>query len=153
MVSLNQILKKIKDLANSHILINTYEQGQKYDWSASQPILYPCLWAIPNGGSVAANPNQVVGNYVDYKVLLYAMDLENSDGSNQIEILSDTAQILLDIIAKLDNDLNDENLWTISSVGGIEPFVDAGTDTISGNSVEITFTTFYAKDNCSNIFS
>lgn len=154
MISLNYLLKQIKDKANLHTQINTFAQGQKYDFSADSAILYPCLWAIPMGVSpgTSSSGNGILGRTVDYRISLFMMDIELSDGSNEIDILSDTAQILFDIVAKLDSDSNDEAEWQLSAIGNFEPFVDAQLDTVSGHSTELTFSVFYAKDTCNNIF-
>jgi hypothetical protein len=79
------------------------------------------------------------------------MDLELADGSNQIEILSDSILQLFDVIAKIENEANDPNEWELSSVGGFEPFTDSGLDTVSGHSCELVFSVFYAGDICNGI--
>ena len=151
MQSLNTVLKTIKDVANLHTQINTYAQGQAYDFSASEALLYPCLWAIPQGLTIASGSDSLVGNSVDYRVQVYMMDIENNDGTNEIDVLNDTALILLDIIAYLDDSLNDNNELSLSGVGNLEPFVDARLDTVSGHSCELVFTAAFLKDNCTGI--
>jgi len=146
MTSLNYLLKKISDIVANHAQINHYAQGNKYDWSASGALTYPCLWAIPNGGSP-----DIKGHKFDYRISLFMMDLELADGSNQIEILSDSILQLFDVIAKIENEANDPNEWELSSVGGFEPFTDSGLDTVSGHSCELVFSVFYAGDICNGI--
>lgn len=148
MQSLNQILKYLKDVAEAHRLIRTYAEGQTYDFSASDALLYPCLWAVPVGVSPSLSSNQM-----DYRIQVFMMDIEKADGSNEIEILSDTALILMDVIAKLQTVSLDYDDWDVSSAGMFEPFVDRGVDTVSGHSCELVISAFFAGDLCNDIFT
>jgi len=146
MISLNSLLKKIKGIADLHSQINTYAQGNKYDFSANEALTYACLWSIPQGASM-----DLAGRKLDYRITLFMMDIEKADGSNQIEILSDTALILTDVIAQLQSIAQDEDTWQVTSVGTFEPFTDSFSDTVSGHSVDITLGAFYGGDICSDI--
>lgn len=146
MTSLNYLLKKISDIVATHTQINTFASGNRYDWSASSAILYPCLWAIPQGANT-----DIKGHKIDYRINVFMMDIELADGSNQIEILSDTILMLLDVVAKLENDSNDPDEWELSSIGSFDPFTDTGLDTVSGHTCELVFSCFYAGDICSEI--
>jgi hypothetical protein len=152
MKSLNQILKQIEEVAESHYQINTYAQGQRYDFSADAALLYPCLWAVPAGVTPSLERS-----VMDYRIIIVMMDIEKADGSNEIDILNDTALILMDVIAKLqelaEEQTTDEPEWNITSVGGFEPFVDAQLDTVSGHTCELVITAFFASDLCVDIFS
>lgn len=148
MTSLNQLLKVIQDISESHSQVNTYAQGQRYDISASAATLYPLVWAVPTGG----NPN-FTGNTMDYTVTLIVLDKDNADGSNEIEILSDTMLILLDIVAKISATDEDADEWQITSVGRFEPIVDGGLDTVTGHSCEVVLSAFFGQDICSAIFN
>ena len=81
------------------------------------------------------------------------MDIELKDGSNQIEILSDTILILTDLVAKLQSDAQDGDEWQVTSIGTYNPFTDADSDTISGHSVDLTLSAFYSGDICSEIIN
>ena len=146
MISLNQLLRQIRAVANAHSQINTYAEGQKYDFSASNAIVYPCLWVVPMGAT-----NDLAGKKIDYRFTLVMMDIEQSGGENQIEILSDTALMLTDIVAQLENTSNATQEWQVGTLGNYEPFVDSFLDTVSGHSCELTLSTYYASDTCTDI--
>lgn len=148
MISLNYLLKQIQTIVNNHAQVNTYAQGQRYDFSASSALLYPCVWAVPSGASM-----DLQGRTLAYSITLVLMDLELADGSNQIEILSDTALILTDIVAKLRDVGEGQNEWNIQSVGTLTPFVDSFNDTVSGHSVDLTINAFFGSDICNGIIS
>lgn len=146
MISLNQLLRQIRAVANAHSQINTYAEGQKYDFSASNAIVYPCLWVVPMGAT-----NDLAGKKIDYRFTLVMMDIEQSGGENQIEILSDTALMLTDIVAQLENTSNATQEWQVGTLGNYEPFVDSFLDTVSGHSCELTLSTYYSSDTCTDI--
>ena len=148
MISLNYLLKQIEIVVDGHAQVNTYAQGQRYDFSASTPLLYPCVWAIPGGGSL-----DITGRQLNYTITLVLMDIELADGSNQIDILSDTMLILTDIVAKFQENNEDESQWTITSVGALTPFVDSFLDTVSGHSVDLTISAFFGEDICNGIIT
>jgi len=155
MQSLNQVLKQIRTAAGKHTQINTYAEGQAYDFSASDALLYPCLWAVPQGISpgLSGQANRILGTTVDYRIQLFMMDKENADGTNEIDILSDTAQILFDVISYLDNEFNDSNELSLTGIGNLEPFVDARLDMVAGYSCELVFTVFYDHSVCTDIMN
>lgn len=148
MTSLNQLLKKLSEIALAHAQIKSYHQGQIYDASADGAIEYPCLWAVPNGGTP-----DIKGNLFLYKISLFMMDKDNSDGSNQIDILSDTTLILLDVLSKLEHESDSPNEWGIESVTEFTPFVDSQLDTVTGHSTELTIGAFFGSDICNGIIT
>ena len=147
MLSINALLQVIQTVAEAHSQINKFAAGQRYDFSASEALQYPCLWVVPNGGSL-----DVAGKRMDYRFTFIMMDLDNHDGTNQIEVLSDTALILADVFDKIRNQSEDYN-YEISSSNNFEPFVDAQLDTVSGHISDLTITVFNDGDICNNIFS
>ena len=50
MLSINALLQVIQTVAEAHSQINKFVAGQRYDFSASEALQYPCLWVVPNGG-------------------------------------------------------------------------------------------------------
>lgn len=147
MLSINALLQVIQTVAEAHSQINKFAAGQRYDFSASEALQYPCLWVVPNGGSL-----DVAGKRMDYRFTFIMMDLDNHDGTNQIEVLSDTALILADVFDKIRNQSEDYN-YEISSSNNFEPFVDAQLDTVSGHIADLTITVFNDGDICNNIFA
>jgi len=147
MLSINALLQVIQTVAEAHSQINKFAAGQRYDFSASEALQYPCLWVVPNGGSL-----DVQGKRMDYRFTFIMMDLDNHDGTNQIEVLSDTALILADVFDKIRNQSEDYN-YEISSSNNFEPFVDAQLDTVSGHIADLTITVFNDGDICNNIFT
>ena len=146
MTSLNALLKQIQSIAESHSQISSYKQGQRADFGADAALTYPVLWVVPNGASMS-------GNNFDHSLIFILMDLEQTGGENQIEILSDSQQILVDVLAKLRATFEPIATEEIISTGTLSPFVDAQLDTVSGHSIEVTIRTFNANDICTYIFN
>jgi len=148
MLSINALLQVIQTVAEAHSQINKFAAGQRYDFSASEALQYPCLWVVPNGGSL-----DVAGKRMDYRFTFIMMDLDNHDGTNQIEVLSDTALILADIIAVLQNEAEAQQQWQLTTGSGFEPFADAQLDTVSGYIADVTISVMYDGDVCNDIFA
>ena len=146
MTSLNALIKQIQAIAESHSQISNFAVGQRYDFGAAAALTYPVLWVVPNGASMS-------GNNFDYSLVFILMDLEQTGGENQVEILSDSLLILVDVLAKLRELFEPIANEEIINTGTFTPFVDAQLDTVSGHSIEVTIRTFNANDVCNNIFN
>ena len=120
MFSLNQIDDVLKNFAVIHKQINSYGIGDplciatnllRLNYSSqiisgreTAPV-YPLMWAAPQ-------PAIVERGYIKYKLSIFISDIQLPDESNQIELLSDTAQIFMDLFAYL-RDPSFVSLFTI----------------------------------------
>jgi len=101
-MTLNQIIEKIKTQAESHKMVGKFAVGAEFDFAVDEVKYYPLVWLVPNGFTF--NTEQKAVNY-DFSMLV--MDRQFESSSNTIEVLSDTAGIIIDIVTLLKRNVTD----------------------------------------------
>ena len=94
-MTLNQVIKQVQTAAESHKQVNKFVCGENA-MAEEEVKFYPLVWLVPNGFDFDSE-----GKTVTYQFLLMVIDRHFESQSNLIEILSDTALILQDIITLL----------------------------------------------------
>jgi hypothetical protein len=122
-------------MVNTVVTDETFEQ-EDYD-------LYPIV-------HIVAGPWNIQGKQITNKFLLVCLDLGSEDGTNRYDNLSDTQEVLSDILIKLHNDgadLDEQYLeWEIS--GDATKIVDGKGDNASGWLIEIYANQTYQRNAC-----
>lgn len=95
MLTLNQIIKQLENVASSHANINSFTYDEPYNFGASGDIRYPAML-------VEQQPFEYSGSALTYVFNVYIMDLIKKDESDKKEVLSDTLLTCLDVVALLD---------------------------------------------------
>lgn len=152
-MSLNKIIRKLKRLATDHPSINQFGVGNRYDLFGYEG-LAPYLWVINDNDHslVYSEDNKYnvveyvltlrVGDYVNNQVNLYEDLGENSN--NELDVSSDTAWILMDLIAIIANNLNGEfGEYNIVDDISLTPFFREEQADISGHEATIVFRTTF----------
>ena len=139
-MTLNQIIKIIQTEAEKHKQVNKFAVGAEFDFAVAQVEFYPIVWLMPNGFNFSTE-NRVV----DYQFSIMVMDRTFEDSSNTIEVLSDTALIVIDLITLLKR--RNEN-FEIIVANTAEPFYDSGSDVVAGHAIDITIRTAYLESYC-----
>jgi len=93
-MSLNQIVKELRTIADNHPQINHFFEGEEYNFASSGVVNCPAMIVVPQ-------PHKLSGSVLKYNFKIYIGDLVHKDLSNRPDVLSDTLQILLDVIYKL----------------------------------------------------
>lgn len=140
-MTLNQIISRIKIAAESHKQVNKFVCGENA-MSQENVEYYPLIWLVPNGFDFD-NKNK----NVTYQFLLMILDRHFESQSNLIEVLSDTALILQDILTILNRNSYEENVEFITT-GKAEPFIDAKTDVVAGYGIDLSVTIPYLDSYC-----
>ena len=91
--SYNNVIDALKCVAITHGMVNNVSSGTVDEVDLSANSVYPLVHIVP--GNVTAGVQQVTFNFN-----ILAMDLVKVDDSNEQQVLSDTLQILIDIIAQ-----------------------------------------------------
>lgn len=94
--TLNQILNIIKQICNNHAQINSFVFGHISEISASEQEQYPLVWCD-------INDSQMSERMFTMNLSLHVLDIQRSDGSNEVDVLSDTLSIGRDLVAALNN--------------------------------------------------
>jgi hypothetical protein len=141
-MTLNQIIDKIKTQAEIHKMVGKFAVGAEFDFAVDEVKYYPLVWLVPNGFTF--NTEQKAVNY-DFSMLV--MDRQFESSSNTIEVLSDTAGIIIDIVTLLKRNVTDADFEIVVS-GTAEPFFDSRTDVVAGHGISFSINTPYLESYC-----
>jgi len=96
MITLNQTIKNLNNIANAHYQINSFGNGSVVEFATSGITNYPAMW-------VDYEAPQVQGNAYVYVLRIFIMDRLIKGKTNELELFSDIQQICLDIISQLNS--------------------------------------------------
>ena len=143
-MTLNQIIAKIQTQVESHKMVGKFSVGAEYNLAVDEVKFYPLVWLVPDGFDMATRD----GRYVNYRFALLVFDRVFESESNTIEVLSDTAQIIIDIMALIDYHYNNDEDFQLIVSSTAEPFYDAKTDIVAGYGIQFQISTPYLADSC-----
>ena len=126
MYSLNQINQSIKETAESLSQVKKY-LGLMEDWEVNAEHSKQYLLV---SASVEPSVLNYSGTSIDYVIQLTVVDRVKHGNSNNVEVLSDTAMVYNDIVAKLKKDYR--NQFILSGDVQIEPLINITDDEVSG---------------------
>jgi len=141
-MTLNQIIKTIQTKAESHKMVGKFAVGADFDFAVDEVKYYPIVWLVPNGFTFNTDTR-----LVSYQFALMVMDRTFESSSNTIEVLSDTAGIIIDIVTLLKRNVT-ENDFDINVNGTAEPFYDSHNDVVAGHIIDFTIDTPYLESYC-----
>jgi hypothetical protein len=140
MITINQFTGLLKQLAGAHEQLKTFGEGDAWEIGASKNVLYPLMWATPQASSTAQK-------LLTLKFRLYFADLVFEDKSNEQEVLSDTLQIALDILAQL-NDPAYSDSFILDPNAQLTPYTESFDDEVAGWKADISIKINYLSDRC-----
>ena len=118
-MTLNQIINKIKTQAESHKMVGKFAVGAEFDFAVEEVKYYPLVWLVPNGFTFNTD-----ARLVSYQFAMLVMDRQFESSSNTIEVLSDTAGIIVDIVTLIKRNVTETD-FDISVNGQADPFFDS----------------------------
>lgn len=136
----NQIVKLFQDLATNHYQINGFGFGDPWEYLASNTPSTPCLWGILN--NTTRNKREVT---LTYSLLIF--DLVKADESNENEVLSDTQQIALDILAMLGSPTYSSQFY-LGESSTMEDFTERFDSKVSGWKLDVSLRIPFDNDVC-----
>lgn len=139
-VTQKQLVDRIRDLANSHKLVNEVRYGFLTDVENLPDFNGPVVYIIPQPVSV---PREGIFRF---SFNLICMDELLTDKSNFEDIISDTNGILMDLFSALLYNTEDPESWCNPTSSLITPFQERFTAFMCGNSMTIAVDIF--QSNC-----
>lgn len=127
-LTLNQTVKLIKDIAQSHDQINTVYFGDVWEFLAQTDNTYPAMFYSLTG-------SQINGKSLDMSFSLFFLDRQLQDETNETEVLSDQLLIAQDIISMLRFPKFD---WEIGDNVILEFFTENEKDYLAGVKADVT---------------
>lgn len=146
MLTLNQITAQIQAVAAAHLQLASNGVGDIHEWQSKPDRLYPLLWIFHEGSDLS--DAYLTNNFR----LIVADRVRNGeegqdDEGMEHEVLSDTQQIVLDLIAYFTQAHTED--YIIERTGRIEPFTERTDDRVAGNSFIIAIKQPWNYNKCS----
>jgi hypothetical protein len=139
-MTLAQLVRTIKSIAENHQLIRTFGEGDIYDYvDNGGEINYPVCWMVQQ--THRYSPNQIT-----YGIQLIFADLLTEDKSNRLDVQSDQLQVAIDFISKLK--LDNDYTFNISSNINVETFQERFNDFAAGVSITLDIIEPYPLNYC-----
>lgn len=144
-LTLNQVISRLRSLALSHKQINYFYLGGAEEFDVNGDITFPaCLVTLSTGAIDRANHQMrytVVANLVDL------VHVAERTEENELEVISDMTQVAAGLIALLSSPAY-ENDWMISDVTPVTPVDEALSDMVAGVQVEFSILVDHLNDAC-----
>ena len=140
-MTLNQIIIAIQNAAESHKQVNKFIVGE-IDFAEENLKYYPFVWLVPQGFNFDTE-----GKKVTYNFLLMVLDRHFESQTNMIEVLSDTALILQDILTLCKRNTYTQDVF-FSVNSNAEAIMDNKADILAGYGVEINVEVPYSESYC-----
>jgi len=140
MISLNQFISLLKTISDAHLQLKTFGEGDVWEIGAYAPVQYPLMWAMPQ-------PSSTSQKLLNMKFSLIFADIVYHDKSNEQDVLSDTQQIALDILAQL-NAPEYADQFILDPSAQLTPFTEKFDDDVAGWKVDINIKVNYLLDRC-----
>jgi hypothetical protein len=139
MITREQIKIFLQNIASSHYNIHTFGWGDVPDLLARENVIYPYMMVTPV-------PSTFEDGYINYGYLVSIADRIREGNQNEVEVDSDTFNIMMQVITQIDNLLyNDVDLVKGQT---ITPFMEAHRHRVSGHFSELQIRVKYNYDAC-----
>ena len=146
----NAVLETLKCLGEKHKQISTVTNGDLLEVNLNKNELYPIMHVIVT--------NAVVGlSQQTFNFTALVMDLVEPDLSNEDEVMSDTYQVMTDLIALLkhgeilygyNEEAGQEQRYYVDDDFTVEPFTERFASNVSGWSLDIPIVIESVLDSC-----
>jgi hypothetical protein len=137
-LTLNQTVKLIKDIAESHDQINTVYFGDVWEFLAQTDNTYPAMFYSLTG-------SQINGKSLDMSFSLFFLDRQLQDETNETEVLSDQLLIAQDIVSMFRHPKFD---WEIADNVVLEFFTENEKDYLAGVKADVTISFPMLSNRC-----
>jgi len=142
MYTLNQLVAAqtgdLAKIASAHQQINSYGQGDVWEWATSGTTHYPAMFVV-------VQPASFTQKAVDYNMGILFMDIPHRDESDETEVLSDMLLIAGDVYAQLQHP---DYSFIVPDPPTYEFFTENLGDLVSGVNMNITVRVPLENDRC-----
>ena len=150
----DNVVERLVAICKNHPLVNQAETGDAWEISTGGNVVYPLCMIVPTG-------MQALEKEVEYSFNVICMDLVEPGESNQQRVLSQTSEILLDVISiykhggyAYDDEYKNTNSYydytnERSATFRLEPFTEKFDDNVAGWNMVFTITMFHDYSVCS----
>ena len=137
-ITYTDVLEEIRDFFDRHQLVNSYVDGQLYDFQAKENI-YSAVVLVPT-------TSNIMNTQLNLSFDLYFVDRIVEDGTNTKDVYNDELQIALDFISYFSNRNAKWNLQPDSI--SLEPFEQKFDDIVAGWRLSVSVLIPFRKNVC-----
>ncbi len=143
-MTLNQVLRRIESLALGHNQVRTFRKGLVGDLFADKQAKYAAVCLQDLGGVISLGGHATTLNY--RMVVADLVHVSADAKTNEEDVISDTASIIMDLLAQMNNNNYDD--WKISADNNLQFFVESENDLHAGCSVDFSVRIMYEQNIC-----
>lgn len=143
-MTLNQVVRRIRQLALDHKQVRNFYQGELTDFLADRTTLYPSVFMQNTGGKLSTTTKDLSLSY-----RLYFLDLvhvANDTLDNEQDVQSDMLQIMMDLLAQMFFPAFDD--WIISPDNQVQIYIQYENDLTAGCSIDFSIRTRFTQNIC-----
>ena len=146
----NNALETLKCLGEQHKQIETVTNGDLFEIDMQASGLYPLMHVMINDANVSMSEQK-------FNFRVFVMDLVEPDLSNEDEVMSDSYQTMIDLIALLKHgeilygynfSAGEEQRYFVDNDFTISPFTERFTNNVSGWVCDISIIVESVLDSC-----
>ena len=143
MITYNKLLNIFQQISDNHQMIQKFGTGEISDMNIFEGTKFPIMWVTPQ--------NFVLKDQtLDYVVRVFIFDILQKSNSNETELISDTLQIISDVIKVFKNE--NSGIYIDGDVE-IIPFTKHLTDYTTGVYADLTIEVGYDSNNYCDVKS
>lgn len=143
-MTLNQVIKRIKELSLGHRQVRSFRKGLVGDLFADKTAKYPAVCLQDLGGSISLNGRATTLNFRLFFLDLVHVSQDAKD--NEQDVHSDMVSIAMDLLAQMNNGNYDD--WRVSSDNSLQLVSEAENDMQAGCVVDISVSIMYEQNIC-----
>lgn len=137
-ITYNQLKELFNDFQTRHYQLNDYYFGELAEFGNSKSFQYPLLGVVP-AQSTLIKGNGATYNTIQHTFNIFVADLVKSGEENQMDVLSDTQQILIDLVAEIEQfEFFEDNNIEMVTDAVLVPFFERFDDLVGGWNVTLT---------------
>lgn len=139
----NQIISDLRGIARSHAQVASFGDGELWEANGNPRNAgsYPELWCVPVSAEVGENT-------LVYTLRLLCYDLVSPGEENERDVLSDTLQVLSDVVRTLRWNADAHEEYAVLGSPLMEPFTERLSDSVSGWSGEVRLEVSLGPNDC-----
>jgi hypothetical protein len=142
--TLNQILRDVEAFADSHGQVGQYLFKDPIELLNDHESRFPVIDVVVRPAPISRGTGP---RTIQFNLEFFFADLVEKDLSNEQEVLSDQAQIAMDLLAYFDKPEFDDK-FTLGLNNNLNPFYEKGDNEMTGWSMLVTFNVLDLRDAC-----
>lgn len=140
----NQIIRRIKTIAEAHQQVRRFGRGLLTDFLANKTDNYPAVLLQGAGGRFSMNGRSSTVNFRMFIVDLAHVSEDSK--ANELDVHSDMISVGLDLLTQFNN--GNYNDWRISSDNNFQLLVESDGDMYAGVYVDFSISFMYSQNVC-----